>query len=96
MLDLIRRIAAWTRRPFVPIVEQRPRHTPTEHPAAGQTAPPPTTVRRPRWCTELLHAEETALVRLYVTAEGERDRLKIEARWRPNAACQHWNMAEAH
>ncbi|MEW2029678.1 hypothetical protein AB0901_04005 [Streptomyces roseifaciens] len=50
-------------------------------------------MRQPRWYAELLHAEEAALVRLYVVPGHERTGLRTESRWQPLMADQHWNMA---
>lgn len=83
MLDLIRRIVARARRPFVRTAEQDLRCAPTSSQFTEAAALSTSPSYKPRWCAELLHAEEAALVRLYVVPGRERARLRVEPRWRP-------------
>ncbi|MEV4925530.1 hypothetical protein [Streptomyces roseoverticillatus] len=53
-------------------------------------------MRQPQWYAALRDIEETALVRLYVVAEVERARLRLEPRWRPLAVGLSWTVAEVH
>ncbi|WP_190020536.1 hypothetical protein [Streptomyces hiroshimensis] len=59
------------------------------------TPPPPRPPHRPSWHQNLIHAEETSLVRLYLLTDGEHARLRLQPRWQPLQAAGHWQMAEA-
>ncbi|MGK5547044.1 hypothetical protein ACSNOH_20265 [Streptomyces sp. URMC 127] len=96
MIDLIRRALWWARRQFVPVPRPEQARGAAEPRAAKETAPPSPRARLPWWHAELRHIEETALVRLYVVAEDERARLRLEPRWRPLAAGLPRTVAEVH
>ncbi|MFF7021058.1 hypothetical protein ACFY97_08585 [Streptomyces klenkii] len=53
-------------------------------------------MRQPQWYAELRDVEETALVRLYVVADDERARRRLEPRWQPLAVGLPWTAAEVH
>ncbi|MFH8785034.1 hypothetical protein [Streptomyces roseoverticillatus] len=96
MMDLIRRALEWARRQFVPAAEPEHHRAPAELRPAEETTPPAPPMHQPQWCAALRDAEETALVRLYVTAEDERARRRLDPRWRPLAIGLSWTVAEAH
>ncbi|MEU8551838.1 hypothetical protein AB0C81_33535 [Streptomyces roseoverticillatus] len=77
----------------------KPEHHPAPaelRPAEGTTPPAVPPTRQPQWCAALRDAEETALVRLYVMAEDERARRRLDPRWRPLAIGLPWTVAEAY
>ncbi|MEV5375588.1 hypothetical protein AB0L26_06355 [Streptomyces nondiastaticus] len=96
MIDLIRRALEWARRQFVPVIEPERRRAPAEHRPAEKTALPVPPTRQPQWYAELRGVEETALVRLYVVADDERARWRLEPRWQPLAVGLPWTAAEVH